>query len=168
MDALTILIIVHTVGTVLGVGGATFIEIFLNKALKDGEIDPIESSFLQTTFTVVRWGLIISLISGFGFLLLYKFNGQAFRLYDPTLWAKLTIIIIIAINALLLQAHKISLFWGSAFSFVSWYAALLLGVFLSGPSPNLSYLTIMAIYFAVVIVGAFILKFIRKLLGVKI
>lgn len=78
MDTLTLLIIAHTVGTALGVGGATFVEIFLNKALKDGEVDPIESGFLKTTFSVVRWGLIISILSGFGFLLLYKFSGKPF------------------------------------------------------------------------------------------
>lgn len=165
MDIYTALVLFHLLGTVLGVGGATFVEIFLNKSLRDGEVDPIENSFLKTTFTVVRIGLFISLISGFGFLLLYQFTGQAFRIYDPVLWAKLTIIIIIAVNATLLQMHKISLWWGSAFSLVSWYSAAILGVLLQGPS--YSYLYVMSLYLIAVVIGGIILSFIRKLLGVK-
>lgn len=165
MDIYTTLVLFHLLGTVLGVGGATFVEIFLNKSLRDGEVDPMENSFLQTTFLVVRVGLIISLISGFGFLLLYKFTGQTFRLYDPVLWAKLTVIIIIAVNAVLLQMHKISLWWGSAFSLVSWYAAAILGVLLSGPA--YPYLSIMFFYLLAVVVGGVVLSFIRKLLGIK-
>lgn len=160
MDIYTWLIIGHLIGTVLGVGGATFIEIFLNKALKDGKVDPVEGDFMHTTFTVVRVGLIVSLFSGFGFLLLYQLSGQTFKLYNPMLWAKMTIIVIIAVNALLLQAHKISLFWGSALSFVSWYAVLIIGVFLRGPS--YSYLATMFFYVIAVLVGAVVLDLIRK------
>lgn len=167
MDTYTLLVIAHLIGTVLGVGGATFVEIFLNKALKDGHMDPVESDFMKTTFSVVRWGLIISLLSGFGFLLLYKFTGQTFRLYDPVLWAKLTIIIVIAINAVLLQMHKISLYWGSALSFVSWYAAAILGVFLSGPA-QYSYVGIMIVYAISVLVGSVVLDLVRKLLKVRV
>lgn len=161
----TLLVIGHLIGTVLGAGGATFIEIFLNKALKDDEMDPIESDFLKTTFSVVRWGLIISLLTGFGFLILYKFTGQTFRLYNPVLWAKLTIIIIIAINAVLLQMHKVSLYWGSAFSFVSWYAVVILGVLLRGLS--YSYISIMFIYIITVVIGAVVLDIIRKSMKIK-
>ena len=64
MDPLTLLIIGHLIGSVLGVGGATFIEIFLNKALRDGEVNPTEGSFLKATFTTVRVGLLISLVTG--------------------------------------------------------------------------------------------------------
>jgi len=165
MDTYTILVISHLVGTILGVGGATFVEIFLNKALRDGEVDPIESSFLKTTFTVVRVGLVISLISGFGFLLLYKFTGQVERLYNPLLWAKLTMILIIAFNAILLQAHKISLWWGSTLSFTSWYSAAIVGTMLNGPS--YPYFLIMLYYTIAVIIIGIILGIIRESLKIK-
>lgn len=167
MDILTLLIIVHLIGTILGVGGATFIEIFLNKALRDGHMDPVESDFMATTFSVVRWGLIISLLSGFGFLLLYKFTGQTFRLYDPVLWAKMTIIGVIAVNTVLLQMHKISLYWGSALSFVSWYSAAILGVFLSGPA-SYSYVNIMVVYIATVLIGSIVLDLVRKSMKARV
>ncbi len=166
MDTYLFLTIVHIIGTVLGVGGATFVEIFLTKSLRDGHVDPIESDFLKTTFLVVRVGLILALLSGFGFLLLYQLSGQAFKLYNPLLWAKLTMVIIIAGNALLLQAHKISLYWGSAFSFATWYGAAIAGIFLTN-GKLYPYLWVMFFYVAGVILCAIILDIIRKSLTVK-
>lgn len=166
MDAYIFLIIVHIIGTALGTGGATFIEIFLSKALKDGHVDSVESDFLKTTFLVVRVGLVLTLLSGFGFLLLYQLNGQAFKLYNPLLWAKITMVVIIAVNALLLQAHKISLYWGSAFSFATWYGAAIAGIFLTN-GKTFPYFWIMFYYIAGVILCAIILDIIRKSLGEK-
>ena len=166
MDIYTFLVIAHIIGTILGVGGATFIEIFLNKALRDGEMDPIETDFLKTTFSVVRWGFVVAILSGFGFLIFYKFTGMTFKLYDPVLWAKLTVIMIIGVNTVLLQMRKISLYWGSALSFVSWYAAAILGVMLSGAT--YSYLSIMFVYIAAVVVGSVILDIIRKSMKIKV
>ncbi len=167
MDIYSGLLIVHLIGAVLGVGGATFIEIFLNKALRDGTVDPTESSFLKTTYKVVRVGLVLSLLSGFGFLLMYKLTGQTFKLYNPILWAKMTIIIIIAVNAVMLEMRKINLFWGSAFSFISWYTVLIVSPFLSG-APQFSYLEVMFGYIVAVLVGAVILDLIRKKMHNKI
>lgn len=165
MDIFTILIISHIGGAVLGVGGATFIEIFLTKSLRDGVIDPTEGSFLKTTFFVVRIGLILSLISGFGLLLLYRFEDQAFKLYDPTLWAKMTVLGVLVINALLLQAHRIPLWLGSALSLVSWYTVMTLGILLRGPS--YPYWEIIFYYVIAVLIGAVILNGIRRMLGIK-
>lgn len=154
------LVIVHIAGAVLGVGGATFLEIFLTKSLIDGKVDPTEGSFLHICYAVVRIGLILALFSGFGFLLLYAFSGQTSRLLNPVLWAKMTMIVIIAVNALLLQAKKINLFWGSSFSFVSWWSTLILGTFLT-QGVRYSYIEIMFWYLAAILCGAGILEMIR-------
>lgn len=164
MDIYTLLIIIHLIGAALGVGGATFIEIFLTKSLMDGVIDPTESGFLKVVYRVVRVGLVLSLFTGFGFVILYIAHGQFFKLYNPVLWAKLTVVGVIAVNAILLQMHKISLWLGSAFSFISWYAALIIGIFLTN-STKLSYIEIMLFYVLAVIVGGFILDSIRKKFG---
>jgi len=161
MDIYILLVIAHIVGTILGVGGATMIEIILNKSLKDGTVSDDERSLLTPTYTVVRVGLVVALLSGFGFLILYKLNGQNFRLYDPVLWAKLTIIVVIAVNAILLQMHKISLYWGSALSFVSWWLAAILGVFLSN-GVKYSFFSIMLVYALALVVGAALLHVIRE------
>lgn len=165
MDTYLLLVIIHLLGTILGVGGATFIEIFLVKALKDGKVDPMEGEFLKITYTVVRIGLVLAILSGFGFLLYYQLHGQTFKLYNPVLWAKLSMVLIIAFNAILLQSHKISLYWGSALSFVTWYSAAVVGVFLTQVK-LFSYLEIMVTYALCVVAGAFILSRIRKSFGV--
>jgi len=129
MDIGLIIRIGHVVGTVLGVGGATMAEIFYLKAMRDdGKIDEKEGGFLKVVYSVLRWGMVLLVLSGFGFLILYRIQGVEERLYNPRLWAKLVLTLIIVINALLLQTRKISFPWGSAISLTSWYAALVLGL----------------------------------------
>jgi len=167
----TFLIIAHLAGTALAIGGATMIELHLTRALKDRQVTGDEGAMLSLDYSIVRWGFVLSLLSGFGFLLMYKLSGQTFRLYDPVLWAKIAIVAIVAINALLLQSHKISLYWGAAFSFVSWWGIGLLGIFLTnGVKFNLfevysffnSFISVILVFVTAVIVGAAVLHFIRK------
>lgn len=155
----TILILIHLVGTVLGVGAATFAEIFYLRALKDGEISPEEGAGLKTIYRVLRIGLVLGVLSGFGFLLLYRFTGQADNLLDPKLWAKMTVIVILVINALLLQLHRIPVWLGASLSITSWYAAMVLGAW---RGMSYSYLEIMAGYIVAVIVMVVILEQIKK------
>ncbi len=168
MEIHLILVITHIIGTILGVGGATMIEIHLNKALKDGTMDTVERNFLGADFLITRIGMAIGLVSGFGFVMEYYLNNQLFRLENGVFWAKMIIIIIIVINAYLLHKHKISLYWGSAFSFVSWWAAMLLGTFLTNSysvvrgDQVLSAIVILLSYGGAVILGAFILHKIRE------
>ncbi|PIW97289.1 hypothetical protein COZ82_00385, partial [Candidatus Kaiserbacteria bacterium CG_4_8_14_3_um_filter_38_9] len=114
---------------------------------------------------------------GFGFLLNFKLEGEVENLYSPVLWAKLLIVIIIAINTLLLQARKIGLYWGAAFSFVSWWAAAILGMLMSdnvtvgawvgeGFLPIFS--SIVIIYLLAVAIGSVILHLIRTKVTKKI
>lgn len=155
----TFLILVHLVGTVLGVGGATFAEIFYLRAVKDGEVTPEEGAGLKTIYRVLRIGLILSVLSGFGFLLFYRFTGLEGELLDPKLWAKMTVIVILVINALLLQLHRIPMWLGASLSITSWYAAMVLGAWRGMPY---SYIEIMVGYIAAVIVMVLVLVQIRK------
>jgi len=168
MDILTLLLIGHIIGTILGVGGATFIEIHLNMALKDGKMDDPERMVMGYDFLITRIGMAVSFFTGFGFIYLYYANDQLFRLADGVFWAKMAIILVIIINAYLLHKHKIGLYWGSAFSFVSWWIAMIFGMFLSNSvkilpaEPVVSFIIIMFGYALLVVVGAFILDRIRK------
>ncbi len=167
MEWHTFLVVIHLIGTALGVGGATFAEIFLFKAVRDGEIDPIESSFMQVTYRVVRVGLVFLVLSGFGFLIFYRLTGLEERLYSPLLWAKLSIVVVILINAILLQTRRIPLWLGSALSFASWYAAMLMVPLRSAIMP-ISYLEIIAWYIVSVVVVAIALSIVRRFLGIKL
>lgn len=169
MDTHSLLILGHIIGTVLGVGGATFIEIHLNMALKDGKMDDTEKLFMGKDFLMTRIGMVISFLTGFGFILEYYFNNQLFRLVDGVFWAKMAIIGIIIINAVMLDKHKVGLYWGSAFSFVSWWTAMVLGTFLTNGvkffpgNVSVSFVSIMFVYGILVVIGAYILHSIRKL-----
>lgn len=160
MDWHTFLIISHIIGTVLGVGGTTFAEVFYLKAIKDGEIDPTESDFLKTTYTILRIGIVLIVLSGFSLLILTRLEGSAQYLYSPRLWAKMTLTLVIVINAILLQIRLIPAWLGFSLSFTSWYAALVLGLWRGATS--LGYMGIMLWYVVAVFVVAFILERIKK------
>ena len=166
MDVYLFLILAHTIGAVLGVGGATLAEVLLVKALKDGSMDPLESNLMHGVYSVVRVGFVISLMSGFSFLILYKINGQTGQIWSPVLWAKMTVVFFIGLNAILLQARAIPLKLGSAVSFVSWYTALFLGVFIRDLSAG--YFSIIFVYLIALILGIFALDAIRRLYGIHI
>lgn len=166
-----IIVIAHIIGTIFGVGGATMIEAHLAQALKDKLVSTDEKAILAIDYRMVRIGLVVCLVSGFGFLLLDKFEGTTQYLYSPRLWAKLVIIMIIGANALLLQAHAISLYWGSAFSFVSWWVAALFGVFITQRFKfdffgeggfTTTFASLMLVFAVAVVVGAIILHLFRN------
>lgn len=161
IDWQTILTASHIIGTVLGLGGATFAEIFYLKAAKDGVINATESDFLKTTYFILRLGMIILLFSGFGYLFFYRLTGQTELIYNPKLWAKLTIVLAIIFNALLLQAKKMPLWLGSAISLTSWYSAFILG---SWRGLETSYISIIVLYIMAIIIVAAFLEIIKKVI----
>jgi hypothetical protein len=160
IDIHLILIIAHLIGVALGVGGATFGGILYLKAMKDGKVDPMEGEWLGVIFTVLRIGLVIAILSGFGFFLEYRFTGQEERLFDPRLWAKMTIILALVSNALLIQMRRIPMWFGEALSITSWYSALVLGIMRGA---NYSYFTFLIFYIIAVFIVMGILKIIKKL-----
>ena len=165
MDYYLLLVTVHIFGAILGVGGITFAEIFYFKSAKDNIINETESSFLKTTYFVLRIGTILLVLSGFGFLVYYRFIGSEELLYNSQLWTKLTIVIVIALNAVLLQAKKMPAWLGSPISLVSWYATMLLGIF---RNVEMSYLQTMTIYIVMIIFVGFVLDYIKRILNIKI
>ncbi len=128
MDWDQTLTLMHIIGTVLGVGGATFIEVYLINALRDGTVSPEETTIMQTSYNILRIGFLLLIISGFGFLILGRLTEHNQWFYSLQFWTKLAIVGIIGMNAALLQLHRMPLIWGSAIAFTSWYAALILGV----------------------------------------
>ena len=161
MDWYTALVIMHIVGTVLGVGGATFVEVHLVRALRDGVMSPEESAIMQTTYMVLRVGFFLLVLSGFGFLILSRLSEYTEWFYSITFWIKLSIVGIIALNAMLIQLRLIPILWGSAVAFVSWYAALVLGIFLRGGGVEQP-LSIPMIYVAAIIIVYFAMREVRR------
>lgn len=165
MDIHSLLITTHLIGVALGVGGATFGGILYLKAMKDGKIDPMEGEWLSVIFMVLRIGLAIAVITGFGFFLEYRFTGQEERLLDPRLWAKLTVILVLVANALLIQMRRIPMWLGESLSLTSWYGALVLGII---RGVDYSYISFLVFYLIAVVIVIGILSVIKRLyLGKK-
>lgn len=168
MDLYTFLILGHLVGTVLGVGGATMIEVHLKKALSDGSMSLEERKLLGSDFFVTRVGLALAILTGLGFIYVYWSSHQLFRLESGIFWGKMAMIVVILVNAYLLHKHKIGLYWGSALSFVSWWTAFLAGFFLTQGikiypmNPLIEFLIVIGGYLLAVTLGAAILHRIRE------
>jgi len=123
-----LLIIMHIIGTVLGVGAATFAEIHYTRFNSDNILTDDEKKILAITYTVMRTGLFLLVLSGFSFLLYARLTEHVGILTSPSFLAKMTVVGVLVGNALLLQARIMPLAIGAAVSLTSWYAALVIGV----------------------------------------
>jgi len=169
-------VLAHIIGTIIGVGGATMIEAHLRQTFKDKLVSADERALLAIDYRMVRIGLIITILSGFSFLLIDKLEGNTKYLYSPRMWAKILMVIVIAGNTLLLQARAINLYWGSALSFVSWWSAAIIGVFISnrvtldffGTGSFISvFSSFMIVYVVLIVVGAVVLNAFRNRVSSK-
>ena len=166
MDLYLILGVSHLVGTVLGGGGATFAEIFYLKAKRDGIFEPLEVDYLRVAYFVLRIGLFILVVSGFGFLLFLRLNEFGGPFLGARLWFKLLLVLILVFNTFLIQARKMPMWLGSSISITSWYMAMVLGLW-RGLSYSFGHITVA--YLLAVLLVAYILHIIdtRVLKSVK-
>ena len=166
----TSLVLAHTVGFVLGVGGATVSDVLFFKFLKDLKISHTESETLDAVSRVIWLGLVVVIVSGIG---LYLMDAE--RLNDSSKFlTKMVVVAVIAVNGLALnlkvspRVRRISFemhhrhvsgelrtlrriaFALGAVSIVSWYAALFLGAMRGLPFGATSLLTV----YALIVVGA--------------
>ena len=158
MTIMKLLILMHIVGTVLGVGAATFAEIFYTRFNSDNIITDYERKTLAVIYTIMRTGLFLLVISGFGFLLYFRLTEHVGIFSSPSFWAKMTVVGVLVANALLLQARLMPFLIGTAISLTSWYAALVLGVL---GKVTASYFEILLYYAIAVVLVALALRWIR-------
>lgn len=174
MNTYLILIIIHLIGTSLGVGGATVSDALFFNVLKNNSLDKKELAMLNVVSTMVWLGLIILVLSGFGFLLYSRIViPEAGNLFRPNLWAKLIVVSIIFLNGLLMHwkilpilkrcvgkkicndefVNKSKLIFSSgAVSIISWYSALIVGT-LSTSGIRVEFSNIILTYLAAIILG---------------
>lgn len=180
MSWYAILIIIHIIGAILGVGAATASDITFLKSLKKGVFSKPGFNFLKKMSSIVWLGLIFSAFSGIGFFIFYRLNflGPAVS-YSPRLWAHLTIALVVFFNGLamhwkvfpvlesfidkpfsldFIKKSKI-VFSTGAISIISWYFTFVLGAW---HELNLSYLGIMSVYFLLILGGVLIANLIGK------
>lgn len=128
MDIYSAIVMLHIIGTILGTGGATMAEVNINKALKDNKISPDESSLMHGTYTLIRVGMALIILSVFGMIWYHLMNDTAGRLLSEKVWFKEFLFVIIIANAVAITNRWVPLWLGAAVSFTSWWVATLLGV----------------------------------------
>lgn len=152
----------HILTAIIGVGAATLGEILYLKDARDGKIDANEARQLKITYRLMRWSMIILIISGVLMvgIVVYKSGGTAI-LFDSRMMAKYIIAIIMVANAVMIKFRKIPMLVGAPLSLVSWWAEFVLGKWRSLEADL--YVIIVAYILAVFVAGIF-LKFIEKLI----
>lgn len=183
IDIHTILTMGHIIGVALGLGAASLGDFTFLKSLRRGKLSQGDYNMLKSASEVVWVGLIILIFSGLGFLLQYHIEfPELGLLYNPKLWVKLSIVVIIFLNGLLMHWKNFKIFKSSidvpfaksliakksflifttgAISIVSWYSALLLGVW-RGLDFYASFLTILGVYLSTIFIAIIIANIFGK------
>lgn len=159
MEFLRILLMIgHIVGVAVGAGGATMSDVLFLTSLRDNRIDHSELRLLKIASQVVVIGLVLLTLTGIGFLL----TGSP---PSPRFWAKMTIVTIASVNGFIMHRKLFPIFEkcakegikvGSAdfiqhtplliiagpVSAISWYAAIVLGIWRTAPFTYLQFMTL--------------------------
>ena len=160
MDWSTFVRSMHIIGTALGVGSATLLEVLSIKFSKDGKVDIFEHDVLRICINVLRAGLIIVVFSGFGIMVLGRLRMLGPEAYfSPRFLAKMTVILVLLLVAFLMNFRLINLKVGSAISTASWYAALVFGLWRTN---KFSFFVLMGLYLGLIFVTYYILEFFRS------
>lgn len=92
-------IIIHNIGFILGLGGATITDIFFFRFLKDQKISEEEKGTMDTLTNVIWVGLAVLIVSG---LMLYLPNQARLNISAKFL-LKVVVVAVVTINGLLLN-----------------------------------------------------------------
>ena len=177
LDAKTVFLILHVFGVAVGAGGAFMSDGIFFLATKDRMISKTEFNFLTMAHKLVSAGLFLLILSGIALFLL----NPAGYLGSPKFLAKMSIIVILGINALFFHFKHIPLFErnrGELLSMVPEFKNASLGIFISGAISVVSwsfalilgmikvipwnYTTIMGIYAAAIVIALPAALLVRK------
>lgn len=139
--------IVHFMGLALGLGTATFLDLIIVRFMLRSKIRQAHADAFHFGTRVVTVGLLLLWVSGLGFLAHYTaFDPE--KLGNPKIWAKLTIVVVLTVNAVYLHRAVLPLvdkqvsrtlfdglsvrqcilmLMGGTTSATSWYVPLALG-----------------------------------------
>lgn len=162
VDIYTFIILLHIVGTILGVGGATIAEVSIHRALKDGKVSTDEKALLHGTYAVLRVGMAFIILSAILMVWYHTANNTIGRLLNEKIWFKEFLFLIIIINAVAISNRWVPLWLGAATSFTGWWMATILGV--AGRLPYSFFTYLFAFIVATLLVAA-ALHIIRKKLA---
>ncbi|KQP29677.1 hypothetical protein ASF49_16085 [Methylobacterium sp. Leaf104] len=100
---LTPLIGLHLVGLCFGLGGATMLDFWILRWMREGAMPAEMERSFHFISKVVTMGIALLWISGLGFLGLYAIEAPE-KLANPKLWAKVVVVAVLTVNGLLIHA----------------------------------------------------------------
>lgn len=116
----TALSLISTLGLVLAVGSSTYAITFFQQSILDGRINKTEKRFLHTVYFILRLGMVLLVLSVLWRMLLLGFTDTPL-FSDQTLWFQFTLLLIVNVNAILMDRHLIPMWLGPAIAGGSWY-----------------------------------------------
>ncbi len=112
--------LISTLGLILAVGSSTYAITFFQQSILDGRIDKTEKRFLHTVYFILRLGMVLLVLSVLWRMLLLGFTDTPL-FSDQTLWFQFTLLLIVNVNAILMDRHLIPMWLGPAIAGGSWY-----------------------------------------------
>lgn len=154
---------VHVLGAAIGAAGITFGEIFYLKATADGRVDARERDYLHTTFFALKWGLMLTLISGITLgILEYAYSGAENHVLSAPWWFVNTLAFVIIFAGWGMAREKISWWLGSSLAFSGWWMVLMLDAWqITAPEASFSYMALIFAYVVFTAVTALALSYAR-------
>ena len=104
----TILLILHVLGVVWGVGGVLMLDVHLLRHLRGADITQQDERFTHFVSAFVKAGLIVVWVSGLAVIGIAP-DGPAAVLANPKLQAKLVVVVVLTINALFVETLALPL-----------------------------------------------------------
>lgn len=191
IDLYTVFVILHLIGMGFGIVGATISDLLFFRSIKDKKLDKKEFDIMHFVSKIIWAGLFVAIASGAGFLYLYIsqdmtiiVNGEVVdKISNPKIWAKVTIISIIALNGLFIHRKVLPIFRKSigqninksevsknltlvltsgALSATSWYSAFIMGAW-SGLNFHFSYIEFIAIYIIILFIAILVANIVGRI-----
>ena len=94
----TMLIALHLVGVVLGLGAASVADLYIYKSTVAKSVSQIHVEVVRTMSSIVTFGLTLTLVSGAAFVIRY-YHMQPDMLLNPKLHAKIFVVMLLTLNA---------------------------------------------------------------------
>jgi hypothetical protein len=168
MDTLALIpyvVMLHTLGALIGAGTVTFAEIFYTSAASDGVIDHHERKYLRRIFHALRYGMVLVLFSGFALIVLeYLVTDAPQDVLAAPFWALQTLTFFVLVLAARLSKREAPWWFASAGILVAWWMILFIDV---GYLNAYGYVEIMLMYIVSTFVVAGILGYVRTLMRAR-
>jgi FtsH-binding integral membrane protein len=159
-------VMLHTIGALIGVGVTTFAEIFYMEAASDGRIDHHERKYLRRMFRALTFGLGRVLVTGVGLIVLeYLVPDAAQDVLVAPFWALETFTVLIIFFGLRISQKKAPWWLASAAILAAWWMILLIDL---GYLNAYGYAMILMLYVLVTFVLAGALGYLRVLVGTRL